>query len=82
MIIGSNYISYKNSKIAMGVGFICGAKKNFTTTALINLEHGFISPYLFYCVEVCGNTLSFHLTPLLKFQISKHNQLLLFHIIL
>ena len=64
----SNHISYINSKIAKGVGIICRAKKYFTTTALINLYNAFIFPYLIYCVEVWGNALSIHLTPLLKLQ--------------
>ena len=64
----SNHISYINSKIATGVGIICRAKKYFTTTALVNLYNAFIFPYLIYCVEVWGNALSIHLTPLLKLQ--------------
>ena len=62
------HISYINSKIAKGVGIICRAKKYFSTTALIQLYKTFIFPYLIYCVEVWGNTLSIHLTPLLKIQ--------------
>ena len=64
----SNHISYINSKIAKGVGIIYRAKKYFTTTALVNLYNAFIFPYLIYCVEVWGNALSIHLTPLLKLQ--------------
>ena len=64
----SNHICYINSKIAKGVGIICRAKKYFTTTALVNLYNAFIFPYLIYCVEVWGNALSIHLTPLLKLQ--------------
>ena len=64
----SNHISYINSKIAKGVGIICRAKKYFTTTALVNLYNAFIFPYLIYCVEVWGNALSIHLTPLFKLQ--------------
>ena len=64
----SNHISYINSKIAKRVGIICRAKKYFTTTTLINLYNAFIFPYLIYCVEVWGNALSIHLTPLLKLQ--------------
>ena len=58
----------KNSKIAKGVGIICRAKKYFSITALIQLYNAFIYPYLIYCVEVWGNALSIHLTPLLKIQ--------------
>ena len=64
----SNHISYINSKIAKGLGIICRAKKYLTTTALINLYNALIFPYLIYCVEVWGNALSIHLTPLLKLQ--------------
>ena len=64
----SNHISYINSKIAQGVGIICRTKKYFTTTALINLYNAFIFPYLIFCVEVWGNALSIHLSPLLKLQ--------------
>ena len=64
----SNHISYINSKIAKGVGIICRAKKYFSITALIQLYNAFIYPYLIYCVEVWGNALSIHLTPLLKIQ--------------
>ena len=64
----SNHISYIKSKIPKGVGIICRAKEYFTTTALINLYNAFIFPYLIYCVEVWGNALSIHLTPLLKLQ--------------
>ena len=64
----SSHISYINSKIAKAVCIICRAKKYFTTTALINLYNAFILPYLIYCVEVWGNTLSIHLTPLFKLQ--------------
>ena len=61
---GSNHLSYINSKIAKGLGI----KKYFTTIALVNLYNAFIFPYLIYCVEVWGNALSIHLTPLLKLQ--------------
>ena len=64
----SNHISYINLKIATVMRIICRAKKYFTTTALINLYNAFIFPYLIYCVEVWGNALSIHLTPLLKLQ--------------
>ena len=50
------------------MGIICRANKYFTTTALVNLYNAFIFPYLIYCVEVWGNALSIHLTPLLKLQ--------------
>ena len=45
----SNHISYINTKIAKGIGIICSAKKYFSTTALINLYHAFVFPYLIYC---------------------------------
>ena len=64
----SNHISYINTKIAKGIGIICRAKKYFSTTALINLYHAFIFPYLIYCVEVWGNALSKHVQPLIKLQ--------------
>ena len=64
----SNHISYINSKIAKGVGIICRAKKYFSITALIQLYNACVCPYLIYCVEVWGNALSIHLTPLLKIQ--------------
>ena len=64
----SNHISYINSKIAKGVGIICRAKNYFATKALIQLYNACILPYLIYCVEVWGNALSIHLTPLLKLQ--------------
>ena len=43
-----NHISYINTKIEKGIGIICRAKKYFSTTALINLYHAFIFPYLIY----------------------------------
>ena len=64
----SDHISYINPKIAKGVGIICRAKKYFSITALIQLYNAFIYPYLIYYVEVWGNALSIHLTPLLKIQ--------------
>ena len=64
----SNHISYINTKIAKGIRIICIAKKYFSTTALINLYHAFIFPYLIYCVEVWGNALSKHVQPLIKLQ--------------
>ena len=64
----SNHIPYINSQIAKGVGIICQAKKYFTTTTLINLYNAFKFLYLINCVEVWGNGLSIHLTPLVKLQ--------------
>ena len=56
----SNHISYINSKIAKGIGFICSARKFLSKSALINLYCAFIFPYLIYCVEAWGNALSTH----------------------
>ena len=53
----------------MAKGIICKAKKlYFSTTALINLYHAFVFPYIIYCVEVWGNALSKHVQPLIKLQ--------------
>ena len=60
----SNHISYINTKIAKGIGIICIII--YSTTALINLYHAFVFPYLIYCVEVWGNALSKHVQPLIK----------------
>ena len=61
-------MSYINSKIAKGAGIICRVNKYFTTSTLINLYNAFILPYLIYCVEVWGNTLSILLSPFFKLQ--------------
>ena len=61
----SNHITYINTKIAKGVGIICGAKN---TSALINLYNAFVFPYLMYCVEIWGNALSIHIQSLVKSQ--------------
>ena len=63
----SNHISYINTKITKRIGIICrGIFLN--TTALMNLYHEFIFPYIIYCVEVWGNALSKHVQPLIKLQ--------------
>ena len=64
----SKHISYINSKIATGICIICGARKFFSKSALINLYYACIFPYLIYCVEVWGNALSIHTQPLIKLQ--------------
>ena len=74
----SNHISYINTKIAKGIGIICIAKQYFSTTALINLYHAFVYPYLIYCVEVWGNALSNHVQPLIKFQ-NKILKIIIYH---
>ena len=63
-----NHISYINTKMAKGIGIICRAKKYCSTTALINLYHAFLFPYLIYCVEVWGNALSKHVQHLIQLQ--------------
>ena len=45
------------------MGIICRAKKYFTRSALINLHNTFILPYMIYCEEVWGNSLSIQCTP-------------------
>ena len=62
------HIAHVKGKCARGVGILCRAKKFFSVKTLVDLYHAFIHPYMYYCVEIWGNTNPTYLKPIVKVQ--------------
>ena len=60
-----SHITFVKNKVAKGIGIIRRARPLLNKSALRNLYHTFIYPYLTYCVEVWGSGKSVHLSPIL-----------------
>ena len=63
-----SHITLVKNKVAKGIGIIRRARPLLNKSALRNLYHTFIYPYLTYCVEVWGSAKSVHLSPILLLQ--------------
>ena len=63
-----SHTTYVKNKIANGIGVIRNARPLLNKSALTNLYHTFIYPYLIYCVEVWGSAKYVHLSPILLLQ--------------
>ena len=63
-----SHITFVKNKVAKGIGIIRRARPLLNKSALRNLYHTFIYPYLTYCVEVWGSAKSIHLSPILLLQ--------------
>ena len=63
-----SHITFVKNKVAKGIGIIRRARPLLNKSALRNLYHTFIYPYLTYCVEVWGSAKSVHLSPILLLQ--------------
>ena len=61
----THHISYIENKISKGMGIILKARKVLKKKVLLQLYHSFVTPYLIYCLEICGNASDIHLQPLI-----------------
>ena len=61
-----SHITFVKNKVAKGIGIIRRARPLLNKSALKNLYHTFIYPYLTYCVKVWGSAKSVHLLLLQK----------------
>ena len=69
-----SHITFVKNKVAKGIGIIRRARPLLNKSALKNLYHTFIYPYLTYCVEVWGSAKFVHLSPILFLQ-KKNDQI-------
>ena len=56
------------SKVSKGIGMMYQSKGRLDQRSLLTLYNSIIFPYLYYCVEVWGNTCSTRLRKLEKLQ--------------
>ena len=62
------HIQYIEGKIARTLGILCKARKVFISSTLKTLYYTFLYPYFNYCIEVWGNTYTYHINALMKHQ--------------
>ena len=64
----THHISYIKNKISKSRGIILKARKVQKKKVLLQLYHSFVTPFLIYCLEICGNASDIHLQPLITTQ--------------
>ena len=64
----SEHIKYIRGKISKSIIIICKARTLLNGSTLVTLYNSFVLPYIWYCIEVWGNTFDKYLLPLFRLQ--------------
>ena len=62
------HIDHIRQKMSKSVGIMLKTRKTMHSAVMINLYYSFIYPYLNYCNQVCGNTYTTNLKPIVLMQ--------------